>query len=58
MNECALARGLKGREYTEEEWNMVWTTFNGYNGGKAAAEDQYEGVTKEDIMYCSRHATF
>ena len=56
MNECAIARGLKGREYTEEEWNMLWTAFNGYNGGNP--EPHYEGVTYADVMYVSRHATY
>ena len=56
MNECAIARGLKSRDYSEEEWNMIWTAFNGYNGGNP--ESPYEGVTKEDVMYVSRHASF
>ena len=58
MNTCAVKRRLKSREYTEAEWDTLWTAFNGYNDGKGAAEDFYEGVTKEDVMYCSRHATF
>ena len=50
MNACAVNRGLKSREYTEAEWDMLWTSFNGYNGGKGAPEDFYEGVTKEDVV--------
>ena len=56
MNDCAVARGLKSRDYTEEEWDMIWTAFNGYNGGNS--ELQYEGITKDDLMYVSRLATY
>ena len=56
MNELASSRGLKTRDYTEEQWDMIWTAFNGYNGGNP--EPHYEGVTKEDVMYVSRHTTF
>ena len=56
MNDCAIARGLKAREYSDEEWNMLWTAFNGYNGGNP--EPHYEGVTYDDIMYVSRHAAY
>ena len=56
MNQCAVAKGLKERTYTDEEWNMLWTAFNGYNGGNP--EPHYEGVTYDDIMYVARHATY
>ena len=59
MNQHRANEGLKERDYTDEQWNMVWKAFNEYNGGNApGTEGAYEGVTKEDIIYVSRHATY
>ena len=60
MNQHAIAEGLKEREYTEEQWAMVWKAFNEYNGGKGGPDhaEAYDGITREDLIYVSRHATF
>ena len=55
MNECAIARGPKGRAYTEEEWNMLWAAFNGYNGGNP--EPFYEGEWQNESNRGAPHGT-
>ena len=44
MNAVAVARGLKGRETTNEWIDMAWPCFNGYTLG-------VNGVSKEDLLY-------
>ena len=56
LNDLYVSKGLKGRDYTEEEWDMVWAAFNGYNGGQP--EPVYEGVTRDDMNYVTEHATY
>ena len=58
INEIYVELGQKGREYSEEEWNMLWAAFNGYNGGKGKPEDSYDGITKDDFYYVTEHATY
>ena len=43
MNDNGIAKGLKGRDVTQEWIDMAWPGFNGYTAGK-------EGVSKDDLL--------